>query len=64
MHWFMTLLTVLTTLSTLQLESSLSLRINESLAFSAFSQVVSVVFVGSNRISNTNHDPAKELVVL
>lgn len=60
----MTLFAVLTSLSTLHLESSLSIGINESLAFSALSQMVSEVFFGSNRFSSTHPDPAKELVVL
>lgn len=55
---------MLTTLSAFHLESSLSIGINESLAFSALSQVISIVFVDSNRFSNTHCDPAKELVVL
>lgn len=42
----------------------MSIGINESLVFSALSHVVSIVFVGNNRFSNTDRDPDKELVVL
>lgn len=66
MHWSVMLLTVLATLSIFQLEGRLfSIGINESLTFSARSpQVVPIVFVENDTLSNIDHDPAKKLVFL